>query len=199
MIEPIQAIKPTQPVQPVEATQPIQSSIPVGYTSPKIDKKTPSNVKQNINIEVNNNIGVQDKSEDKGKFILGSDARLEQLKSIYTEKTLKQMGIMECTTCNERRYVDVSNDPGVSFKTPTNISPEQSFSAVAAHESEHVANEKFNAIKENGEMLYQSVVLHTAICPECGIAYTSGGTTTSVMKKPGRQSITTGQLVDLRL
>ena len=43
----------------------------------------------------------------------------------------------ECLTCDSRRYVDQSDDSGVSFQTPTHVSPEDSFAAVRAHEMEH--------------------------------------------------------------
>ena len=36
----------------------------------------------------------------------------------------------ECQTCKERKYQDGSDDPGVSFKTPTQIAPEQAASVV---------------------------------------------------------------------
>lgn len=83
----------------------------------------------------------------------------------------------ECQTCEDRKYQDGSNDPGVSFKTPTNISPEQAASAVRGHEMEHVVREQAAARREGKEIVQQSVTIHTAICPECGRAYVSGGTT----------------------
>lgn len=91
---------------------------------------------------------------------------LDTLKSIYSEKELKKLGIIECQTCANRTYVDGSDDPGVSFKTPTQIDPEQSASAVMGHELEHVANEQADAHAEGREIISQSVKLHTAICPE---------------------------------
>ena len=83
----------------------------------------------------------------------------------------------QCQTCKERKYQDGSNDPGVSFKTPTNIAPEQAASAVRGHEQEHVVREQAKAQRENREIVSQSVTYHTAICPECGKVYISGGTT----------------------
>ena len=83
----------------------------------------------------------------------------------------------ECQTCKERKYQDGSDDPGVSFKTPTQIAPEQAASAVRGHEQEHVVRERAKAQREDREVVSQSVTLHTAICPECGKAYISGGTT----------------------
>lgn len=83
----------------------------------------------------------------------------------------------ECQTCKERKYQDGSNDPGVSFKTPTNVAPEQAAAAVRGHEQEHVAREQAAARREGREVVSQSVTYHTAICPECGKTYVSGGTT----------------------
>ena len=69
---------------------------------------------------------------------------------------------------------------GVSFQTPTNISPEQAASAVRGHENEHVVREQAKAQREDRRVVSQSVTLHTDICPECGKVYISGGTTRTV-------------------
>ena len=90
----------------------------------------------------------------------------------------------QCTTCSERRYVDQSDDSSVSFQTPTNVSPEQSFAQVSAHEQEHVTNDRKSAEEDGGEVLYQSVSYRMASCPECGKYYISGGTTKTVSKHP---------------
>ena len=70
----------------------------------------------------------------------------------------------------------------MSFKTPTNIAPEQVASAVRGHENEHVVREQAKARQEDRKVVSQSVTYHTAICPECGKAYVSGGTTRTVTK-----------------
>ena len=88
----------------------------------------------------------------------------------------------ECQTCKERKYQDGSDDPGVSFKTPTNIAPEQVASAVRGHENEHVVREQAQARQEGRKVVNQSVTLHNDICPECGKVYVSGGTTRTVTK-----------------
>lgn len=96
------------------------------------------------------------------------------------EKSQSPQEIMkegECQTCKKRKYQDGSDDPGVSFKTPTNVAPEQAASAVRGHEQEHVAREQAKAQREDREVVSQSVTYHTAICPECGKVYVSGGTT----------------------
>ncbi|MDR0987221.1 MAG: hypothetical protein LBL98_05965 [Ruminococcus sp.] len=84
----------------------------------------------------------------------------------------------ECQTCANRKYVDGSNDPGVSFKTPTSVDPDAAASAVRSHEYEHVKNNAAEA-EEKGLTAHSSVSIHTAICPECGKVYVSGGTTTT--------------------
>lgn len=83
----------------------------------------------------------------------------------------------ECQTCKDRKYQDGSDDPGVSFKAPTNVVPELATSAVRGHEQEHIALEQAEARREGREVASQSVTYHTAICPECGKVYVSGGTT----------------------
>lgn len=87
-----------------------------------------------------------------------------------------------CTTCKERKYQDGSDDPGVSFKTPTKLSPDQAASAVRSHEMEHVGREQFQASQEGREVVSQFVRYHNSICPECGRAYISGGTTTTTTR-----------------
>ena len=87
----------------------------------------------------------------------------------------------ECQTCKKRKYKDGS-DEMVSFKSPTHISPESAASAVRAHEQEHVSNAFTKAAKGNGKVIAASVSIHTAICPECGRTYVSGGTTHTQIK-----------------
>ena len=87
----------------------------------------------------------------------------------------------ECETCASRKYQDGS-DENVSFKTAQHISPEAAASRVRAHEQEHVNNAYTKAAKNNGKVLSANVAIHTAICPECGRSYISGGTTTTQIK-----------------
>jgi hypothetical protein len=97
-------------------------------------------------------------------------------------RKLKRTGRIECQTCKARKYQDGSNDPGVSFKAPGHISPEASAATVMAHEQEHVANEEASARSEDRKVVYQSVRLFSAVCPECGKVYASGGETKTVTK-----------------
>ena len=70
----------------------------------------------------------------------------------------------KCETCENRRYQDGSNDPGVSFKTASKISGNAE-AAVRGHEYEHVNRNQAKAAREDKEVVYQSVTLNRAICP----------------------------------
>jgi hypothetical protein len=96
-------------------------------------------------------------------------------------KQLKRQGVVTCQTCASRKYQDGS-DENVSFKSPTHISPQASGGSVRAHESEHVSNAYSKAAKSDGQVVCVSVSVQTAICPECGRSYTSGGVTNSTIK-----------------
>ena len=87
----------------------------------------------------------------------------------------------ECQTCKKRKYKDGS-DEMVSFKSPQHVSPESAASAVRAHEQEHVSNAYKKAAAGNGKVISASVSIHTAVCPECGRSYVSGGTTHTQIK-----------------
>lgn len=87
----------------------------------------------------------------------------------------------ECETCKNRKYRDGSNEM-VSFKSATHLSPGAAASAVRAHEQEHVSNAYKKAATDNGKVINASVSIHTAICPECGRSYVSGGTTNTQIK-----------------
>ena len=105
-----------------------------------------------------------------------------QKDSGVTQGGVNALAPQECQTCKNRKYVDQSDDPSVSFQTPTNISPGQSAAVVMSHELEHVANEQARAEKEGRKIVSQTVSLSMAVCPECGRSYVSGGTTRTVTK-----------------
>lgn len=86
----------------------------------------------------------------------------------------------ECQTCEKRKYQDGSDDPGVSFKTATNVDPKMAQAAIRGHENEHVVRERAKALQEDRKVISQSVSYHNAICPECGKVYLAGGTTRTV-------------------
>lgn len=101
------------------------------------------------------------------------------------ESTQKQAGKKsspaECKTCKERKYQDGS-DEDVSFKTPAHIDPDAAAARVRSHEQEHVSNAYKEAAQKNGKVVSCHVSMHTAVCPECGRTYVSGGTTATQIK-----------------
>lgn len=136
----------------------------------KISNIVNNPISQSNRISNNNQLPI-----DQPKLKSGLD--IGALKNIYSNKELSKIGAVECETCAERTYVDGSDDPGVSFKTPGKISPEASASVVLSHELEHVGNEQNKAESEDREVVSQSVTLHSSLCPECGKAYIAGGVT----------------------
>jgi hypothetical protein len=60
------------------------------------------------------------------------------------------------------------------------VSPQSAALAVSAHESQHVQHEQTKAMREGRKVVFQSVQIHTEICPECGRGYVSGGKTTTI-------------------
>ncbi len=93
----------------------------------------------------------------------------------------------QCETCKERKYQDGS-DEMVSFKSAAHISPEASRGKVMAHEMEHVANAYEKAAQKGGEVISCGVSLQTAVCPECGRSYVSGGLTRTAIKYPNENN-----------
>ncbi|HYF83368.1 MAG TPA: hypothetical protein VEB00_10120 [Clostridia bacterium] len=130
-----------------------------------------------------NNPGVPDASAQ--QQAPGANNANEQTSAVGNSQEailMKKMGAVECSTCQNRKYVDGSDDPGVSFKAPTHVSPESSGAAVMAHEQEHVSREGAKAQVEGRAVTSQSVQIFMDVCPECGRAYTSGGKTTTTTK-----------------
>ena len=103
----------------------------------------------------------------------GDDKRLAGLKAEDSKSETKDT---ECQTCKNRKYQDGS-DEMVSFKNAAHIAPESAGAVVRSHEQEHVRNAYAKATTQNGKVVSASVTLKTAICPECGRSYVSGGTT----------------------
>ena len=101
------------------------------------------------------------------------------------ESTKKQAGRKsspaECETCKNRKYQDGS-DENVSFKSAAHIDPNAAAARVRSHEQEHVNNAYKKAAQNNGEVVSCSVAIHTAVCPECGRTYVSGGTTSTQIR-----------------
>ena len=170
-VSPVTAAQ-TTPVQPVARTSPVQR----GVTQP---------VFQESGIPVQREGADPVEMAVRGRIQYGDSELLPpQLENAQGEAALQEskspqqvMEEAECQTCKERKYQDQSDDPGVSYQTPTNIAPEQAAAAVRGHEQEHVVREQASAQREDREVVSQTVTLHTAICPECGRVYVSGGTT----------------------
>lgn len=116
------------------------------------------------------------------EWIMSNPVNEAKQKQQIQDQPNKEGPKTECQTCKRRRYQDGSNDPGVSFKFPQHLSPESAGAAVLAHEQEHVNHNRAEAFRQNKEIVYQMVAIHTDICPECGRVYVSGGTTTSVTR-----------------
>lgn len=115
-----------------------------------------------------------------GRFVSGMEREKAEQKEL-NEKTGIKDPSDECQTCKNRKYQDGS-DEMVSFKTAQHVSPESAASAVRAHEQEHVSNAYKKAATDNGQVVSASVSIHTAVCPECGRTYVSGGTTQTQIK-----------------
>lgn len=99
-----------------------------------------------------------------------------------SEKKNGKVSPEECQTCKNRKYQDGSDESNVSFKNASHISPESAGAAVRSHEAEHVKNAYAKASSNNGKVINASVSIHTAVCPECGRTYVSGGTTNTQIK-----------------
>ena len=76
----------------------------------------------------------------------------------------------------------------VSFKSAAHISPEASAARVMSHEMEHVSNAYEKAAEKGGKVISCGVSLKTAICPECGRSYVSGGLTRTAIAYPNEKN-----------
>ena len=184
---------PVQPVTPAKAVgssemKPGQFSLNVREGADPVEMAVRMRIRYAGDGHAGQGAAAQAADADKAKApelagLKGTDAQQAVDPSAIEAKSAQEvMEEGECQTCKERTYQDGSDDPGVSFKTPTNIAPEQVASAVRGHENEHVVREQAKARQEDRKVVSQSVTYHTAICPECGKAYVSGGTTRTVTK-----------------
>lgn len=174
----------------------VNGSIPVngnvngiagGNTASDIQKKLTELKKQRDEFD-----GARNKVSDKNALetkIASLDRRINNLEK-RLEKLNEKQG--ECRTCKNRKYQDGSDDPGVSFKTASKIAPEAAASAVRGHEMEHVYRNRAKAAREGREIVSQSVVLKSGICPECGKAYIAGGETRTVTKAKNEPDYSVG-------
>lgn len=129
----------------------------------------------------------QNRSDLLDKKIGNLENRIENLQKRLDKIKAEDDG--ECETCKNRKYQDESDDPGVSFKSAAKVSKGGAEAAVRGHEQEHVTRNQAKADREGKEVVYQSVVIKRAICPECGDTYVAGGETTTVTRsKPQEQT-----------
>lgn len=145
----------------------------------KTTKSDLENMINRVKLERENYRKNAENSADEKK-ISELDNRLKNLQTRLDKLNEKQDG--ECQTCKNRKYQDGSDDPGVSFKSASKVGPEGAAAAVRGHEYEHVYRNQAKAAREGKEVVYQSVRIKTAICPECGDSYVAGGETTTVTK-----------------
>ncbi len=119
---------------------------------------------------------------------LRAEGKSESLgRSFNSERAAKRAGVIECETCASRKYQDGS-DEQVSFKSAQHVDPKAAGARVRGHEQEHVSNAYDKAKQDGGKVLQASVAIHTAICPECGRTYVSGGTTTTKIAYPNENN-----------
>lgn len=162
---PVQPVSPVRPVDP-EASQPVR-------LGPVIrEGADPAEMAVRMRIRPYQEDAPANAGAEKADGGNGPSAGVESAQAALEEG--------KCETCEKRKYQDGSDDMGVSFQTPTRVAPEQVASAVRGHEQEHVVREQAKAQREDRRVVSQSVTLHTDICPECGKAYISGGTTRTV-------------------
>lgn len=127
-----------------------------------------------------NDSGLSDQSDKK---ISDLDNRIKNLQTRLDKMKAEEQEDGECETCKNRKYQDESDDPGVSFKTASKVGAGSAEAAVRGHEYEHVNRNQAKAAREGKEIVYQSVIIKRAICPECGKSYVSGGETKTVTRE----------------
>ncbi len=144
-----------------------------GYGSMNVNTASLSPYEQQKIAENRERMGIKDPVKEALKT--------EDSKPVDKKKLPKTDPNYECQTCKNRKYQDGS-DEMVSFKTAQHMSPGEAATRVRAHEQEHVSNAYTKAAQEGAKVLQASVAIHTAVCPECGKTYVSGGTTTTRIK-----------------
>lgn len=109
-------------------------------------------------------------------------SNVDRVTPVNTDNTIDssaKVRPVECQTCKNRKYVDGSNEPDVSFKTPGKIAAGESYARVSAHEREHVANAIEKGSEPGAKLVSANVTLKMGVCPECGRTYVAGGETTT--------------------
>ena len=122
-----------------------------------------------------------------GREIIANGGTEAQAAKYTNRRQAISAGLVECATCASRTYQDGS-DEQVSFKSAAHIAPEAAGARVRGHEQEHVSNAYDKAKEAGGKVLQASVAIHTAVCPECGKTYVSGGTTSTKIAYPNENN-----------
>ena len=137
----------------------------------------------------NSNVGssVSKPLSSLGREIIAHGGTEIQANKYTSRREAIRAGLVECAPCASRKYQDGS-DEEVSFKSAQHVSPQAAAARVRGHEQEHVSNAYDKAKEAGGKVLQASVAIHTAICPECGKTYVSGGTTTSKIAYPNEDN-----------
>jgi hypothetical protein len=157
------------PANPINTTQ-------NNYISPNKNGTTPSQIESQNALRLEKSSLVPENEEVAYRRAEDADENKDR------RGKKKRPDDYECQTCKERRYQDISNDSSVSFQTPTKLDRGEAAYAVRAHEQEHVSHEQARAAREGREVVSQNVVIHYAVCPECGRVYVAGGTTTTATR-----------------
>ncbi|MDR1246222.1 MAG: hypothetical protein LBK57_04245 [Clostridiales Family XIII bacterium] len=157
------------PANPVNTTQ-------NNYVSPNKNGTTPSQIESQNALRMEKTSLVPENEEVAYRRTEDADENRER------RGKRKRPDENDCQTCRERRYKDVSDDSTVSFQTPTKLDSGEAPYAVRAHEQQHVSHEQAKAEREGREVVSQNVVIHYAVCPECGRVYVAGGTTTTTTR-----------------
>ena len=178
LLAPHKAAQPETPVQPVTPVRGISGGEDPAQAGLLRFASDPAEMAVRMRIQYPGDSGAQ------ANAVQQEQAQAPALTQSKSAQEVMEEG--ECQTCKERKYQDGSDDPGVSFKTASHIDPELAAAKVRGHEMEHVVREQAKAEREGRKVISQSVTMHTAICPECGKAYVSGGTTrTTTAESPG--------------
>lgn len=122
-----------------------------------------------------------------GREIVANGGTEAQASKYTNRRQAISAGLVECATCASRTYQDGS-DEQVSFKSAAHIAPEAAGARVRGHEQEHVSNAYDKAKEAGGKVLQATVAIHTAVCPECGKTYVSGGTTSTKIAYPNEDN-----------
>ncbi|MBN2441433.1 MAG: hypothetical protein JXJ04_08800 [Spirochaetales bacterium] len=111
--------------------------------------------------------------KDSREILKKTPPRPESFPGKQVEESLKK------SKQKEHTYQDASNDPGVSFSYPGNLTGPESFLAVPAHEYEHVRSSLQDAIL-NGENVRVYVSYKVRYDPSTGDPYMAGGVTRTI-------------------